>query len=153
MNISKEGSKRQANWLEQINESTINSLLGRNLEYTKQLLELYRSPFHDSINAMLAADLGFSLSGDMLVKADRMSMANSLEIRSPFLDKKLVEYAFSLPGNLKIGNFTGKKILKEAFKKRLPQWSLNSPKKGFEIPIRLAKNNLKSLVEDSCSRI
>ena len=41
MNISKEGSKRQANWLEQINESTINSLLGRNLEYPKQLLEVY----------------------------------------------------------------------------------------------------------------
>ena len=153
MNISKEGSKRQANWLEQMNENTIKSLLGRNLENTKQLLEAYRSPFHDSINAMLAADLGFSLSGDMLVKADRMSMANSLEIRSPFLDKKLVEYAFSLPGNVKIGNFTGKKILKEAFKKRLPKWSMNSPKKGFEIPIAdWLKNNLKSLVEDSCSK-
>ena len=138
MNISREGSERQANWLEQINENTIKNLLGDNLENTKNLLEVYRSPFKDPINSMLAADLGFSLPGDMLVKTDRMSMANSLEIRSPFLDKNLVEYAFSLPGNLKIGSFKGKKLLKESFKKRLPRWSMSAPKKGFEIPIILS---------------
>jgi asparagine synthase (glutamine-hydrolysing) len=153
MNISREGSERQANWLEQINENTIKNLLGDNLENTKNLLEVYRSPFKDPINSMLAADLGFSLPGDMLVKTDRMSMANSLEIRSPFLDKNLVEYAFSLPGNLKIGSFKGKKLLKESFKKRLPRWSMSAPKKGFEIPIAdWLKSDLKSLVEDSCSK-
>ena len=60
---------------------------------------------------MLAGDIGFSLPGDMLVKLDRMSMANSLEVRSPFLDRELVELAFKLPGKYKVGMFKGKKIL------------------------------------------
>lgn len=153
INASREGSERQANWLEQINENTIKDLFGNHYWHTKDLLDIHRANFKDPINAMLAADLSFSLPGDMLVKTDRMSMANSLEIRSPFLDKDLVEYAFSLPGNLKIGSISGKKILKEAFKKRLPKWAINAPKKGFEIPIAdWLKGNLKNLVEDSCSK-
>ena len=153
MNISKDGSERQALWLEQINEDTIKKLLGNNIKHTKDLLITFRQPFKDPLNAMLAADLGFSLAGDMLVKADRMSMANSLEVRSPFLDKDLVEYVFSIPGKLKIGNFTGKKILKETFKNRLPKWSMSQPKKGFEIPIAdWLRSNLKSMVDDSCSK-
>ena len=153
MNISKDGSERQALWLEQINEDTIKKLLGNNIKHTKDLLIPFRHPFKDPLNAMLAADLGFSLVGDMLVKADRMSMANSLEVRSPFLDKDLVEYVFSIPGKLKIGNFTGKKILKETFKNRLPKWSMSQPKKGFEIPIAdWLRSNLKSMVDDSCSK-
>jgi asparagine synthase (glutamine-hydrolysing) len=153
MNISKNGSERQARWLEQINENVIKDLLGNNIEYTRNLLEPHRKPFDDSINAMLAADLGFSLPGDMLVKADRMSMANSLEVRSPFLDKDLVEYTFSIPGKLKIGNFKGKKLLKNSFKSRLPQWSMNLSKKGFEIPIAdWLRNDLKPMVDDSCSK-
>ena len=153
MNISKDGSERQALWLEQINEDTIKKLLGNNIKHTKDLLIPFRHPFKDPLNAMLAADLGFSLAGDMLVKADRMSMANSLEVRSPFLDKDLVEYVFSIPGKLKIGNFTGKKILKETFKNRLPKWSMSQPKKGFEIPIAdWLRSNLKSMVDDSCSK-
>ena len=153
MNISKDGSERQALWLEQINEDTIKKLLGNNIKHTKDLLITFRQPFKDPLNAMLAADLGFSLVGDMLVKADRMSMANSLEVRSPFLDKDLVEYVFSIPGKLKIGNFTGKKILKETFKNRLPKWSMSQPKKGFEIPIAdWLRSNLKSMVDDSCSK-
>jgi len=153
MNSSKNGAERQAGWLEQINENTIKDLLGCNSEYTKDLLEEYRNPFSDSINAMLAGDLGFSLSGDMLVKADRMSMANSLEVRSPFLDRDLVEYAFSIPGKFKIGNFKGKILLKETFKNRLPKWSRNLQKKGFEVPIAdWLCNDLKKLVEDSSSK-
>jgi len=153
MNISKDGSLRQAGWLEQINEDSIKKLFGVNIENTKNLLDLHRKSFKDPINAMLAADLGFSLAGDMLVKADRMSMANSLEVRSPFLDKELVKYTFSLPGRLKIGNFKGKKLLKESFKNRLPNWSINLSKKGFEVPIAdWLKNNLKSMVDDSCSK-
>ena len=102
MNISREGSERQANWLEQINENTIKNLLGDNLENTKNLLEVYRSPFQDPINSMLAADLGFSLPGDMLVKTDRMSMANSLETRAPVLDKDLYEFSLGLSIDQKI---------------------------------------------------
>ena len=84
----------------------------------------------------------------MLVKLDRMSMANSLEVRSPFLDKKLVELAFSIPGTLKVGNFQGKKILRDSFSKRLPKWSMNLPKKGFEVPIsNWLKKDLKNMLD------
>ncbi len=153
MNSSKNPSERQAGWIEQINENTIKKLLGNNIEFTKDLLEEYRKPFRDPINAMLAGDLGFSLTGDMLVKVDRMSMANSLEVRSPLLDRDLVEYVFSLPGKLKIGNFKGKILLKDTFKNRLPKWSMNLRKKGFEVPIAdWLRNDLKKLVEDSSSK-
>jgi asparagine synthase (glutamine-hydrolysing) len=149
--MSPDGASRQAGLMEQIDEDLITNLFGMNLEHTKNLLEVHRGQFNDPINAMLAADLGFSLPGDMLVKADRMSMANSLEIRSPFLDKDLVEYTFSLPGKFKIGHFSGKRILKEAFQDRLPQWSLSLAKKGFEIPIAdWLRNNLRSMMHDSC---
>jgi len=152
-NVSRDGSQRQAGWLEQINEENIKLLLGQNIQSTKYLLEVHRSQFTDPINSMLAADIGLALAGDMLVKTDRMSMANSLEVRSPFLDKDLVEYSFTIPGRMKIGNFKGKKILREAFKDRLPNWSRNLPKKGFEVPIKdWLQNDLKSLVEDACSR-
>ena len=154
INSSKNASERQAGWLEQINENTINKLFGSNIEFTKDLLEQHRKPFSDPINAMLAGDLGFSLAGDMLVKVDRMSMANSLEVRSPLLDKDLVECVFSIPGKFKIGNFKGKILLKDAFKNRLPKWSLNLRKKGFEVPIAdWLRNDLKKLVEDSSSKI
>lgn len=100
---------------------------------------------------MLAGDLALSMPGDMLVKVDRMSMGNSLEIRSPFLDKDLVEYAFQIPGKKKIGVFKGKKILRKAFKNRLPKATLNFSKKGFEVPINnWLKNDLKNMVEDAC---
>ncbi len=89
----------------------------------------------------------------MLVKADRMSMANSLEVRSPLLDRDLVECVFSIPGKFKIGNFQGKILLKDTFKNRLPKWSINLRKKGFEVPIAdWLRNDLKKLVEDSSSK-
>ena len=152
MNISKDATQRQAGWIEQISQETIKKLFGKNLAQTKDLLIEHRSLFKDPINSMLSADLKFSLPGDMLVKLDRMSMANSLEIRSPFLDRKLVEYAFNIKGNLKVGAFNGKKILRDTFKKRIPDWSLRLPKKGFEVPIaNWLKGDLRHMVEDASS--
>ncbi len=134
-NSSSDDISRHIKWLEQINEEEVLALLGHSTSKTRKLFTNSRGGIEDKINAILFGDLNISLSGDMLVKLDRMSMANSLEVRSPFLDKALVEYAFSIEGNLKVGNIIGKKILREAFAKRLPKWSMNLPKKGFEIPI------------------
>lgn len=89
----------------------------------------------DPINAMLAADIGLGLPGDMLVKVDRMSMANSLEVRCPFLDHRVVECAAALPGRLKLGRAGGKIALRRAFADRLPAAVFQRPKKGFELPI------------------
>jgi asparagine synthase (glutamine-hydrolysing) len=86
-------------------------------------------------NEVLLTDMDLVLTGDMLVKVDMMSMANSLEVRSPFLDYKVVDFAFSLPASYKIDNQLKKKILQDAFRSMLPAEIYNRPKHGFEIPL------------------
>lgn len=76
-----------------------------------------------------------NLTGDMLVKVDRMSMANSLEVRCPVLDHKLAELAARIPSAWKIVNGQGKRILVEAMADRIPPALLNLPKKGFGVPL------------------
>jgi asparagine synthase (glutamine-hydrolysing) len=76
-----------------------------------------------------------NLTGDMLVKVDRMSMANSLEVRCPLLDHKLGEFAASLPTAWKMRNGQGKAILIDALRDRLPPELLTREKKGFAVPL------------------
>ncbi len=75
------------------------------------------------------------LTGDMLVKVDRMSMANSLEVRSPMLDHELAEVAARIPHKWKIRGGRGKQILIKALGDRLPPELLTRPKKGFGVPL------------------
>jgi asparagine synthase (glutamine-hydrolysing) len=75
------------------------------------------------------------LAGDILVKVDRMSMANSLEVRSPLLDHELAELSATIPHEWKISNGTGKAILLEAIGDRLPPELLRRPKMGFGVPL------------------
>lgn len=75
------------------------------------------------------------LEGDILVKTDRASMFNSLEVRSPFLDYKLVDFVNSLPIKYKFNFLRRKYILKELMKGKLPEKIINRPKKGFGIPL------------------
>jgi len=75
------------------------------------------------------------LAGDMLVKVDRMSMANSLEVRSPLLDHELAEFAMTIPHAWKIRNGKGKQIFVKAVGDRLPPELLKLPKKGFGVPL------------------
>ncbi len=106
------------------------------------------------INAVLLADQKMVLSGDMLVKVDRMSMASSLEVRSPFLDYRLVDYVNSLPEGYKINNQIKKRILQESFKKDLPDMLFNRSKKGFEIPLQYwLKNSLNNQVNWAFDRV
>jgi asparagine synthase (glutamine-hydrolysing) len=87
------------------------------------------------------------LEGDMLVKADRMSMANSLEVRVPFLDYNIVNFAFSLPSEYKIDAFQRKKIVKETFAHLLPPELMNRGKQGFEVPLlKWFRTELKSTI-------
>ena len=81
--------------------------------------------------------LKYYLEGDILPKVDRASMATSLEVRAPFLDYHLVEFALSIPRELNLRGLDGKRILKLAFRETLPKPILRRPKKGFGIPISL----------------
>ena len=81
-------------------------------------------------------DLMHYLPDDILAKVDRMSMLNSLETRSPFLDHKLIEFTASIPSNLKIHNGNTKYILKKSLEGILPKEILTRGKKGFGVPIK-----------------
>jgi len=82
-----------------------------------------------------ALDLSLGLPGDMLTKVDRMSMANSLEIRVPFCDHRLIEWMFNLPLRFLSNALIGKRFLKEVFKDYIPQKVMEGKKRGFGIPL------------------
>ena len=117
------------------------------------LVESIRGEFTSHINGndfneVLLADMNLVLLSDMLVKVDLMSMANSLEIRSPFLDQEVVEFAFGLPSGYKISAGIKKKIVQDAFRDYLPPELYNRPKHGFEIPLLdWFRNELWSLID------
>lgn len=89
----------------------------------------------EDFNEVLLTDVQLVLLNDMLVKVDMMSMANSLEVRSPFLAKDVVDFAFSLPSSFKVDGTMKKKIVQDAFRPMLPPELYNRPKHGFEIPL------------------
>lgn len=88
------------------------------------------------VSDSLIADQQYVLPNDMLKKVDLTSMANSLEVRTPFLDRSVVDFANSLPLDFKLDGRTSKKILKHAFETELPEEILYRKKRGFEIPIQ-----------------
>jgi asparagine synthase (glutamine-hydrolysing) len=89
----------------------------------------------DILSQALYFEATAKLTGDMLVKVDRMSMANSLEVRSPLLDHELAEFAMSIPHCWKMRNGKGKQIFLKAVGDRLPRELLSLPKKGFGVPL------------------
>jgi asparagine synthase (glutamine-hydrolysing) len=102
-----------------------------------------------SLNQLLAANFHSYLHDDLLVKADRMSMANSLEGRAPFLDRALIEYVAALPDGYKLRSGTTKAILREAFDEMVPDEVKRGAKKGFGVPIDAwFRGELRSYVQD-----
>ncbi len=149
-------------WASIINEERANYLLKEELvfnpqrlsdtafEYKKRKEELLKGIRRDGdINDVLYTDMKMVLTNDMLRKVDAMSMANSLEVRTPFLDHRLVNFAFSLPVAFKINTDMKKKILQDAFRDELPDEIYKRPKHGFEVPLlEWFRNELRSKIED-----
>lgn len=99
-------------------------------------------------NDVLYTDMQMVLPYDMLHKVDMMSMANSLEVRTPFMDYRLVNYVSQLPPTYKINGTSKKRILQDAFRSFLPAELYRRPKKGFEVPLHFWFNTeLKSYIE------
>jgi len=96
----------------------------------------YISIDSDNLNEYLIQDQKFILPNDMLLKVDMMSMANSLEVRTPFLDHNLVGFVNDLPSDFKVNKNGRKQILIDTFKNRLPESVYTRQKKGFEIPLQ-----------------
>lgn len=92
------------------------------------------------------------LLDDILVKVDRASMYNSLEVRAPFLDYRIVEFANSLPDSFKRKGLSGKYILKALMRGKIPDEIIDRPKKGFGIPLsQWLRNELRPLCDDLLS--
>jgi asparagine synthase (glutamine-hydrolysing) len=104
---------------------------------------------NDDFNSLLYTDVQLVLQNDMLVKTDSMSMANSLEVRVPLLDYRLVNFLFALPTEYKITADSQKRILRESVAHLLPEEILTRKKHGFEVPLlKWFKTGLRDSIEN-----
>lgn len=103
----------------------------------------------DPLNRALYCDFRTLLPDQVLAFVDRLSMAHSVEVRPPFLDYRLMEFAATLPGSMKIKDGRSKHILKEAVRGLIPERVIDRPKEGFVLPIDLwLLNDMRSFVEE-----
>lgn len=135
-------AERYLRWCSILGQNEALALLHPNLKNgntvassVQELLQYAAGVQGRDMNDILLADLGLVLPGDMLHKVDMMSMANSLEVRSPFLDYRIVDFAFGLPATYKMDRQLNKRIVQDSFRDMLPEALYNRPKMGFEIPL------------------
>jgi asparagine synthase (glutamine-hydrolysing) len=107
---------------------------GANANGLRTLVESLDLGRRGTIDRYLTVDQNYYLPDDILYKTDRMSMAHSVEVRPPFLDTRIVDFAAGLPQRLKIRGFKQKYVLRELMRGKLPKSVLNRPKTGFDIP-------------------
>jgi asparagine synthase (glutamine-hydrolysing) len=105
---------------------------------------------HDGLHPYLEFDQQYYLADDILVKSDRMSMAHAVEVRPPFLDHRIIEFAATLPDTLKMRGSRQKLLLKELMKDKLPPSILKRKKVGFDIPAHeWLRGSLRPLLVDT----
>lgn len=131
-------------------------------EWIKPVLrDTYYQAYHNMLecdarlplNQILYDDMRMYMEGDILFKVDRASMAASLEVRVPFLNRQAMQYIIELPFDLKLHGRTGKFLLKKAVQNRLPAEIIRRPKKGFNMPVAYWLNtDLRELLLDMLSR-
>ena len=103
-----------------------------------------RCPATDRLNREIYLDLKFVMPDSVLMKVDKMSMAHALEIRVPFLDHRVVEFAAGLPSDWKLKGFETKAIFRKALKGLLPETIVGRGKQGYSLPIKnLLREGLK----------
>ncbi|MDC3418272.1 asparagine synthase (glutamine-hydrolyzing) [Aquibacillus salsiterrae] len=126
-----------AKMFEEIEKNKLLKIYNHNQSYQQVTDQLYDNVIGENqVNQMQYIDIHTWLRGDILLKADKMTMANSLELRVPFLDKEVFHVASQIPVDLKIANGTTKAILREASRGIVPDHVLDRKKLGFPVPIR-----------------
>ena len=128
-NIFSDDAKREFIRISEMEDNIVNSFYVTDPHYqsTRHL---------DDITRMQAVDMHTWLPGDILMKADKMSMLNSLEVRVPFLDVELFSFAATIPSKYRVTNGTTKYALRQAVKNIVPDFVYNRPKLGFPVPLR-----------------
>lgn len=134
----------RANMTDHLTSEDKHALFRRNGHYNDSFdlirSELNRVKSSEPLHQLLYVFSQSWLVEDLLMKADKMSMANSIELRTPFLDYRLVEWAARAPSNIKIGRdgkgpYETKRILRQFARKRLPKEIIERPKLGFPVPL------------------
>ncbi len=147
--------ERYVSWLSIFNKEMRVELFGGRLLQLPDFdpLEIYRSLFTQNgtggVDRLLCIDQQTWLPDTYLEKADKASMAVSLEVRVPFLDHELVEFAATIPAKYKVRGFSTKYILKKAFFSHLPTETLRKRKHGFDPPLEIwFRDNLKGFIKE-----
>ena len=123
---------------EQLKQTVKAEIAERMQSTTKGMLKKkYFSTKEDHLTQLLKLDLSFWLTGDILLKTDRMTMAHGLEARVPFLDYRLVEFTMRLPANFKLRRLTDKYIERKIAEKMLPKEVAWRKKQGFDVPLTM----------------
>jgi asparagine synthase (glutamine-hydrolysing) len=113
------------------------------------LVEIMTRPGRDLVGRLTEMDIQSYMLDDILVKVDRMSMAHSLEVRSPLLDHHVAELAANMPTRMKIRQGKGKYVLREVLRDKLPNQSIRKGKQGFAVPLRdWFRGSLAGMVND-----
>ena len=152
--INSSDDQRIIKLMSDLGENDINDLLSNDIKAEIVKKGLHQSidltgDFPDLLHKMLYVDYKYWLTDDLLMKVDKMTMANSIESRVPFLDPELIEFSTKIPSNLKLNGSTEKYILREAVKKLLPQEILNRKKHVFAVPFdQWFKDDLKGYFFD-----
>ena len=125
------------------------------LEYeANSVSDMVKSTFitNDYLKNMIYFDIKYWLPDDLLMKVDKMTMGNSLEAREPFLDYRLVEFAFNIPSRYKIKNGEEKYIFKKAINNILPREIVGRKKHGFNVPIKQWFRESKDIIDQYMSK-
>lgn len=125
------------------------------LEYeANSVSDMVKSTFitNDYLKNMIYFDIKYWLPDDLLMKVDKMTMGNSLEAREPFLDYRLVEFAFNIPSRYKIRNGEEKYIFKKAIDNILPREIVGRKKHGFNVPIKQWFRESKDIIDQYMSK-
>ncbi len=126
-------------WLGPLGPDEISEMQGSRVDpeelYSEALAAWRGAPSEDAIDRTLEFYTRFYLADGILAKTDRASMLNSLELRAPFLDPDIADFAARLPASFKFGHGRGKRLLRLALRGVLPDAILDRPKKGFGIPV------------------
>ncbi|MDO8490205.1 MAG: asparagine synthase (glutamine-hydrolyzing) [bacterium] len=129
-------------------QSLLRTDISANSYLEKKFEHFNTHPEADLLNRILYTDCNTFLSEHNLMYTDKMSMASSCEVRSPFLDREIMEFAFSLPPEYKINGASSKDILKRLAVRSLPRALVYQRKSGFAAPIRAWKDTLQTLAKD-----
>jgi len=140
-------------WSSWTSEENLEALLSLDVQGLSKEARKRYLPLDEGMEEVLRCDSELVLPNDMLVKVDRMSMANSLEVRVPFLDHEVVDFAHQLSASQRLAKGKGKFILEQTFASLLPAEIFQRKKKGFEVPLESwflgpLNSRMKAVLED-----